>query len=55
LLADPRRRATIEAGEPIGRIGAPEDLAGMAVFLASDESSYATGANFTVDGGICIR
>lgn len=55
LLADPRRRATIEAGEPIGRIGVPEDLAGMAVFLASDESSYATGANFTVDGGICIR
>jgi NAD(P)-dependent dehydrogenase (short-subunit alcohol dehydrogenase family) len=55
LLADPRRRAEMEEGEPLGRLGTPEDLVGVAVFLASDESRYATGANFTVDGGICIR
>jgi NAD(P)-dependent dehydrogenase (short-subunit alcohol dehydrogenase family) len=36
---------------PIGRLGRPEDLAGLAVYLASDESSWATGAAFPVDGG----
>src|ERR1700690_666878 len=36
---------------PIGRLGRPEDLAGLAVYLASDESSWATGATFPVDGG----
>lgn len=55
LLADPERRAEMAQGAPMGRLGTPEDLAGVAVFLASDESRYTTGANFTVDGGICIR
>lgn len=36
---------------PIGRLGKPEDIAGMAVYLASDESSWVTGAVFPVDGG----
>lgn len=36
---------------PIGRLGQPEDIAGMAVYLASDESSWVTGAVFPVDGG----
>jgi 3alpha(or 20beta)-hydroxysteroid dehydrogenase len=36
---------------PIPRIGQPEEIAHMAVFLASDESSFATGAAFVVDGG----
>src|SRR5579862_3641646 len=39
------------AVHPIGRLGQPEDLAGLAVYLASDESSWATGAAFPVDGG----
>jgi NAD(P)-dependent dehydrogenase (short-subunit alcohol dehydrogenase family) len=55
LLADPQRAAELRAGAPLGRLGTPEDLAGLAVFLASDESRYATGATFTVDGGLCIR
>lgn len=36
---------------PIGRIGEPEDLAAMVLFLASDESSFVTGQAFVVDGG----
>jgi NAD(P)-dependent dehydrogenase (short-subunit alcohol dehydrogenase family) len=44
------RRERIEV-HPIGRLGQPEDLAGLAVYLASDESSWATGAAFPVDGG----
>ena len=35
----------------MGRIGRPEDLTGIATYLASDESAFATGALFTVDGG----
>jgi len=39
------------AAHPIGRLGRPEDIAGMAVYLASDESSWVTGAILPVDGG----
>ena len=41
----------IERGTPLGRIGTPDDLTGIAVYLASDESRFATGALFVVDGG----
>jgi len=36
---------------PLGRPGQPEDVASFVVFLASDESSYATGSEFVIDGG----
>jgi len=51
-VADPasvRRERT--ASHPIGRLGRPEDVAGLAVYLASDESSWTTGAALPVDGG----
>lgn len=50
--ADPEavRRERIGV-HPIGRLGVPEDIAGLAVYLASDESSWTTGAALPVDGG----
>jgi NAD(P)-dependent dehydrogenase (short-subunit alcohol dehydrogenase family) len=39
------------AKHPIGRLGRPEEMAAGAVFLASDESSFMTGADLLIDGG----
>jgi NAD(P)-dependent dehydrogenase (short-subunit alcohol dehydrogenase family) len=41
-----------KAMHPIGRIGQPEDIAAMAVYLASEEASFITGSGFTVDGSL---
>ena len=37
---------------PLGRVGQPEDIVGAAVFLASELSSYITGQDIIVDGGV---
>ncbi len=37
---------------PVGRMGKPEDIAAMALFLASDESAFCTGSSFVADGGV---
>jgi 2-dehydro-3-deoxy-L-fuconate 4-dehydrogenase len=54
-FADPvaARKAFI-ARQPIGRLGTPEEIAGMAVYLASDISAYATGTMMVVDGGVTL-
>lgn len=50
-LADPDVTASIEQGVPAGRLGRPEEVAGVALFLLSDAASYVHGASFAVDGG----
>lgn len=45
----------INEGTILGRIGKPEEVAGMVLFLASDSASYATGSDFLVDGGYSIK
>ena len=54
-FADPvaARKAFI-ARQPIGRLGTPEEIAGMALYLASDISSYTTGTAMIVDGGVTL-
>ena len=42
------------SSHPIGRLGKPEEIAAICVYLASDESAFATGAEFRVDGGSTI-
>jgi len=49
--ADPERRRATIAQIPLGRLGDPQDLIGAILFLASDESIWATGSTITVDGG----
>lgn len=39
------------SGHPIGRLGIPEEIAAAALYLASDESAFTTGAEFRIDGG----
>jgi NAD(P)-dependent dehydrogenase (short-subunit alcohol dehydrogenase family) len=52
---NPKFREMSEKGHPLGRLGAPEDIAQMALYLASDESSWVTGSVFTIDGGYAAR
>ncbi|MCL4876470.1 MAG: SDR family oxidoreductase [Anaerolineae bacterium] len=54
--SDPARmRKAFDAMHPIGRVGTIEEVASVFVFLASDEASFITGANYEVDGGLSVR
>ena len=50
-IAESDMRKQVEAQTPLRRIGQPQDIAGAAVFLASDDSSWVTGETFVISGG----
>ena len=52
VIADPKLNAEILAGIPMGRWGTPEEVAKVAVFLASEDAGYVTGSTYFVDGGM---
>jgi L-rhamnose 1-dehydrogenase len=54
-LADPDKRASMEKRIPLGRLGVPDDIASVVVFLASDMARYVTGASLLVDGGMFVN
>jgi NAD(P)-dependent dehydrogenase (short-subunit alcohol dehydrogenase family) len=54
-LNDGSARAAVTEKQIIGRLGTPREIADAAVFLASDEASFITGATLNVDGGFRIR
>ncbi len=55
LLNDPETRKEFIAKVPLGRWGELDEIGGLAVFLASDASSYMTGAGITIDGGWTVH
>ena len=54
LWEDDQRRGERESETPLRRLGDPEDLAGIAVYLASRAGAWTTGQTFVVDGGVTI-
>ncbi len=54
LVSDPDVLAGLLPAIPLGRVGQPEEVAQLVLFLASDESSYITGQEFVIDGGYTI-
>jgi glucose 1-dehydrogenase len=54
LLNDPVKLQSLVGHIPLGRLGKPNDVAGLAVFLASGDSDYVTGTTYLVDGGLTV-
>ena len=54
LLRSPMKLNALLDQIPLARLGQPEDVAGLAVFLASDDAAYVTGSTYYVDGGLSV-
>ena len=48
-------RSSVASTAVLKRMGAPEDITGLALFLASDQAAWITGSNFIVDGGVLVK
>lgn len=55
LWEDPAAEAALNHYTPLGRIGEPEEIAGAAVFLASDAGRFMTGQTMVIDGGVTVK
>jgi glucose 1-dehydrogenase len=55
LLADKPKLDALLKNIPLGRMGKPEDVAGLAAFLACDEAAYVTGSTYFIDGGLTVN
>ena len=56
VAADPEAcRVAAVARHPVGRLGRPADVAGLVLWLASDEASFVSGSLFTIDGGLTAQ
>ena len=54
LLNDPTKLQSLLGQIPLARLGKPDDVAGLAVFLASSDSDYVTGTTYLIDGGLTV-
>jgi glucose 1-dehydrogenase len=52
MMANKSQLDALLANIPLGRMGTPEEVAGLALFLASDDGAYCTGSTFIIDGGL---
>ena len=52
VQANPEMEAALMAEIPVGRWGKPEEVANLAIFLASDDAAYVTGSTYFIDGGM---
>jgi glucose 1-dehydrogenase len=52
LLANKEQLNALLNNIPLGRMGTPDDVAGLVAFLVSDDATYITGSTFVVDGGL---
>ena len=52
MMADKTELDALLANIPLGRMATPEEIAGLALFLASDDGAYCTGSTFIIDGGL---
>lgn len=55
VLSQPERLSKIIERTPLGRVGQPHEVAGLAAFLCMDQASYITGQNIMVDGGLSVK
>jgi NAD(P)-dependent dehydrogenase (short-subunit alcohol dehydrogenase family) len=55
MFSDPQVRKEWIAATPVGRFGKPEEIAKLALYLASDDAGYVTGTEFLIDGGFCAH